>query len=969
MTVRSDDWSRVREVFERALALAGAEREAYLAAACGSDPAVRTEVERMLESHDRAAGFLSTPAAAAFASSARSLEGQRIGPYQLAARIGAGGMGEVYKARDTRLDRTVAIKVLPPDVVDDPHARERFVREGRAIAALNHPNICALYDVGDASGSGSPFYLVMEYLEGETLADRLARGALPMAHALQIGAQIASALDKAHRAGIVHRDLKPGNVFLVRSGGSATPTAKLLDFGLAKAAAPAIDSSPTRPAIAANLTTPGTIIGTVQYMAPEQVEGKETDARTDIFAFGTVLHEMLTGAKAFAGKSQASLTVAILEHEPPPVSTLLPSAPPALDRVVRNCLAKDPDERWQSAGDLASELQWIAQSGASAGGRTTGSASATSRAVSVLHARLAWTLAGLLAVALVATLAVRRASSAAVAPTTKRFVLTLPAVSDFYTAPALALLPDGSGIVYPVGGSGRRDWRLSLHTLSDSTSRPLLGTEGAIYGFFSPDARWLGFFQNNRMKKVAVAGGPPIDICDSPNVGGASWGADDRIVFSRGAGGLWRIHASGGRQEQLTSLAPGEAAHMYPQILPGGDAVLYTVLSKSGAMQDAAVAVVSMRSGERRLLMKGAASARYAPTGHLLYVRGSDLLAIAFDRDRLTTAGNPALVVSGLQVVQQALRGQFDLSDEGTLVYLSGGAELERTLVWVDRSGMSRPLSVPPRPYAHPSLLPDGQGLIVEIEATPHNLWRYDFRSGAMTLLTREGANHRAVLSPDGRFMAYSSDRTVPRSLFRQATDGSDAAEPLLDAPHAHNAMSWSRDGRWLAFTETHPQTKADIWLLAMDGDRRARPFLATPFTDQTPTFSPDGQWIAYSSDESGRDEVLITAFPGPGPRKQVSTDGGEMPLFSNDGRTLFYKLGERIMSADISTGSSLTIGAPRVAFEIPGAQRIAGLPFPVSPTGDSVLYVREPSGDPTPRGVHVVVNWFEELRRITATK
>ncbi len=372
MALRPDDWTRVRELFERALALPGSERAAYLANACGADQALRDEVARMLDSHDGAAGFLSTPAAVMFDPvAAPSLEGQRIGPYQLGARIGAGGMGEVYKARDTRLDRTVAIKVLPPDVVHDTQARERFVREGRAIAALNHPNICALYDVGDTSGGDSPkagstLFLVMEHLEGETLADRLARGPMPASQALKVGAQIASALDRAHRAGIVHRDLKPGNIFLVRSGASGAPTAKLLDFGLAKALAPPpVETAATRHAIAASLTVPGMIIGTVQYMAPEQVEGREADARTDVFAFGAVLHEMLTGAKAFAGKSQASLTVAILEHDPAPVSTLVPSAPAALDRVVRKCLAKSPDDRWQSAADLASELDWIAQGGAS----------------------------------------------------------------------------------------------------------------------------------------------------------------------------------------------------------------------------------------------------------------------------------------------------------------------------------------------------------------------------------------------------------------------------------------------------------------------------------------------------------------------------------------------------------------------------------------------------------------------------
>jgi len=963
MALRSDDWTRVRELFERALALPGSERAAYLADACGTDQTLRDEVARMLDSHDGAAGFLSTPAAVTFDPVATtSLEGQRIGPYQLGARIGAGGMGEVYKARDTRLDRTVAIKVLPPDVVHDTQARERFVREGRAIAALNHPNICALYDVGDTAGGDSPaagstLFLVMEHLEGETLADRLARGPMPALQALKVGAQIASALDRAHRAGIVHRDLKPGNIFLVRSGASGAPTAKLLDFGLAKALAPPpAETAATRHAIAASLTVPGMIIGTVQYMAPEQVEGRDADARTDVFAFGAVLHEMLTGAKAFAGKSQASLTVAILEHDPAPVSTLVPSAPAALDRVVRKCLAKSPDDRWQSAADLASELDWIAQGGAVA---------------QVLHgghrpARLAWAIAALAAIAAVAAvLVLPQRGLTLVPPTTKRFIIELP-TSTNANAPSPVLAPDGSALVYASGGGGRFDWQLVLFTMSNGQSRVLPKTDGASNVFFSPDGKRVGFVQGGRIRTMAVAGGPPEDFCDVPVTGGgASWGADDWIV-ANGPGGLLRISQPGCHQERLTTLAPGELRHIYPHVVTGKDAVLFTVLSTSGAEKDAAVSAVSIRTGERRVLVKGASSAHYAPTGHLLYVRGGDLMAVPFDGDRLTTNGSPVVAVSKLQVTPQSLEARFDLSADGTLIYVPGDSSLERTLVWSDRNGTLRPAPVPPRPYAHPVLLPNGQGMILEIEGTPHNLWRYDSISGAMMLLTHEGANHRAVLSPDGQVMAYSSDRTATRSLFRQATDGSGRSEPIMEAPYPQDVTSWSRDGKWLAFTQRNPQTGADIWVLPLTGDRKARAFLATPFTEQTAAFSRDGRWLAYGSDESGREEVVVAAFPGPGPRKQVSTNGGGLPLFSADGQTLFYRQGDRIMAASFMGDPALTIGAPRVAFEIPGAQRIAAMPFPVTPDGQSVLYVKEPSERASPT-IHVVVNWFEELRRLTA--
>jgi serine/threonine protein kinase len=975
MRLPPEDWRRVLDEFERAMALPASERAAHVASALAGDPALRDEVERMLEAHGKAAGFLSTPAALPDdTSSAQTLEGERIGPYLLSSRIGSGGMGVVYKAQDTRLNRTVAIKVLPQAVADDAETRERFDREGRAIAALNHPHICSLYDVGEAvlpdrepvAPGQKPRlplrFLVMEYLEGETLSDRMARGRLTSAQALEIAAQMAMALDAAHRAGIVHRDLKPGNVFLVRGGASGAPTAKLLDFGLAKSTPRTKGDVSTRLAMAANLTAPGTIMGTVQYMAPEQVEGKDTDARTDIFAFGAVLYEMLTGARAFSGKNQASVMVAILEQDPAPLSDAVPSAAPLLDRVVRKCLAKDPDARWQSAADVASELQWIAQAGApSVASRTAGGTGTGPR----------WGLIALgtmATIALIATISVlRRQASSSVPVTPKQFAVTLPDAVQSVWLSTFALLPDGSGFVYRARGVDQRATQWTLQMLSDGVLRPLPGTDAADNAFLSHDGAWLGFFQGGRLKKLALAGGAPVDVCETPGADGGSWGADDRIVFSR-PDGLWRVPASGGKPERVTSLAAGEWVHSQPVVLPGGDAVLFTALSQTGKLEDATIGAVSLRNGERRLLVKGATSPRYASTGHLLYTRGSDLFAVALDRNPLAVTGKHILVVAGVQYVPQFLHAQYDLATDGTLAYLPAGAELKRTLVWMDRSGTQQPLPVPPQPYSHPALLPDGKGLIVEIEGSPHNLWRYEFGSGAMMPLTHDSPNHRPVLSPDGRFMAFSSDRTVPRSLFRQATDGSSDAEHLLNAPHAHNMTSWSRDGRWIAFTETHPQRRGDIWVLALDGDRAAHPILATSFSEDSAIFSPDGHWIAYTSDESGHNEVLITAFPGPGPRKQVSTTGGTQPLFSEDGRSVFYRQGDRIMSAEIVTAPALTIGAPRVAFEIPEAWT-STLPFPVSPKGDRVLYIKVAGDAPAPRTARIIVNWFDELRRLTAAR
>jgi eukaryotic-like serine/threonine-protein kinase len=892
--------------------------------------------------------------------------GTQLGPYEIQSAIGAGGMGEVYRARDTRLDRTVAIKVLPPDVVDDPAARERFVREGRAIAALNHPNICALYDVADEHGvtgapAGSLLFLVMEYLEGETLADRLGRGALPVPQALAIATQIASALDKAHRAGIVHRDLKPGNVFLVGSKASAAPTVKLLDFGLAKAAARPGAASRQMTA-ATDLTTPGKIVGTVQYMAPEQVEGRDVDPRTDIFAFGVVLFEMLTGTKAFSGKSQASLTVAILEHDPPPVSALV-RASPALDRAVRKCLAKDPDERWQSAADLASDLQWVA--------RSSGAADAVRRPSSSM-ARAAVAVAAIVALAALAVAWFRgRPSGSAVVTTPKHFTVTLAdRIIPTPFGSTLVLLPDGSGFVYErrtvgLARAGLGSW--SLRTMSDGGSRALPLAAGGVNAFISPDGQWLGLFTDYRLRRIAIDGSSSADICETTPEDGGSWGSDGRIVFSR-RDGLWRVAASGGEPERLTTLSAGETRHSHPEVLPGGDVVLFTAITQSGTMADATINAVSTRTRERRLLVRGATTARYVPTGHLVFARGSDVFAVGFDREGLAITGKEVLAIPDVQVVPQFLRAQYTIAADGTLAYLPSAGEPLKTLVWADKSGTHVPVPVAPRPYAHLALLPDQQAMVVEVEATPHNLWRLDFRSGAMMPLTHDSANHRAVLSPDGRFMVFSSDRTVPRSLFRQPTDGSGAAERLLEAPYPHNATSWSRDGRWLAFTESHPQRREDIWILALDGNRAARPFLTTPYNERAAVFSPDGHWIAYTSDESRQVEVLITAFPGPGPRKAVSTGGGDLPLFSADGRTLFYRRGGQILAAEIDTTPDLTIGASRVAFDLPDAEGSGNMPFPVGPRADRVLYTAAAGDASSPdTTVHVVVNWFEELRRLTA--
>jgi serine/threonine protein kinase len=887
----------------------------------------------------------------------------RLGAYAIQSLIGAGGMGEVYRALDTRLGRTVAIKVLHTARSADPGAHERLEREARAVAALNHQHICTLYDVGREDGID---YLVMEDLSGETLSARLARGPLSVEQGIDLAIQIASALDSAHCAGITHRDLKPGNIFLVRTDGPPAATvAKLLDFGLAKAYEPVVETVSALPFKSSELTKTGALAGTLRYMAPEQLDGRLTDARTDIFAFGAVIYEAISGRRAFEGATDDEVIGAILGDESPSLADARTATPPLLSRIVTTCLATNPAERWQTARDLHRALLWS---------RDTETASRKPTANSErsrLRQRAAWSLCALL-LALVAAAAIvfrsRSVSAPPIAP--KRFVVTLPDLRQFVgDGRTFSFVPDGSGIVY-LAETPEDSSRIHLYTLSDGVSRALGGTERALHPTVSPDGKWVAFYRSNRLMKVAIAGGPTIEIAAVPYLGGISWSADDWIVFAAGSG-LQRVPAGGGEAQTLTTLKAGEFRHVSPHVLPDGKAVLFTALRGSGTMEDAEICVVSISTRERRTLLKGAGDARYSSSGHLLYVRQADLLGVSFDPRRLQVSGTPFLAAASIHVRPQELVGSFDVAEDGTLAWIaSSGSDLQRMLVWIDRKGEESPLPIPVRPYSHPALMPDERSVIVEIEATPHNLWHLDLTSGALTRLTHEGANHRPVVSRDGRSFVFSSDRTTPRSLFRQSTDGSGAPERLVNAASAQNVTSWSADGRWLAFTQATPTTRDDIWVLALDAGGTPRPFRQTASSEQQATFSPDGRWIAYSSDESGRQEVMIQSFPGDGPRKQVSTTGGETPSFSRDGKTVFYRLGDQLWAVPISTDPTLTIGPPSIAFELSGVRGFSGLPnYVVSRAGDRVLAAKILAEATRAREIQVMVNWRDELQHRVATR
>jgi eukaryotic-like serine/threonine-protein kinase len=641
--------------------------------------------------------------------------GARLGPYEIVAPLGAGGMGELYRARDTRLDRTVAIKVLPSVLAADAQFRERFEREARAISALTHPHICTLHDVGEHNGFA---FLVMEYLEGETLADRLARGHLQLDEALSFGIQIADALDAAHHRGIVHRDLKPANVVVTKTG------TKLLDFGLAKGVAPAatfsgVSTAPTRQQ---DLTARGSIVGTLQYMAPEQIEGQEADARTDIFAFGLLLYEMLTGKKAFEGKSQASLIGAILKDQPPPVSLVQPLSPQSLDRVVRRCLSKDPDDRWQTARDLAAELRWIVESPSVAAQRNV------PRPQRAWIERLVWSIVTLALIATVAWVLWR----APVTSGATRLTLELPPALDLQGGGGdrlLAMSPDGRSVAFVATSGGKTQIYLRHSDRFDPV--PVSGTEGGVDPFFSPDGKWLGFIDggvsgvgvvpetSGKLKKVPVGGGPPTTLCDAANRG-ASWGPDNTIVFTASAtSGLSRVNAAGGTPETLTKLQPSERSHRWPAFLPGGKAVLFSIQPSDASFDDAQIAVRSLETGEQRVLAQGGFSPIYLPTGHLVFGRAGVLLAMPFDVRRLEVTGPPVPILEGVAMNTGTGAEQYATA-AGSLVYLPGPASAtRRELVWVDQRGAERPLGVEKRPYNDLAVSPDGQGIALEVMARP----------------------------------------------------------------------------------------------------------------------------------------------------------------------------------------------------------------------------------------------------------
>jgi Tol biopolymer transport system component len=895
--------------------------------------------------------------------------GTRLGPYEIVAPIGAGGMGEVYKARDTRLERTVAIKVLPPEWAESPDMKQRFDREAQVIASLNHPNICKLHDLGESAPGIS--YLVMEHLDGETLAERLTRGPVPVDEALRIGIAIGDALDKAHRHGVVHRDLKPANVMLVRSGGTSTPPlAKLLDFGLAKlhAGVPSAGNQATRATPTPPITRAGVILGTLQYMAPEQLDGVEADARTDIFALGVVLHEMVTGKPAFQGKSQVLLMSAIATVDPPPLSRVQPTVPPALDHVVKTCLAKDPDDRWQAARDVVAELQWIA----GGGGATDEAVPATAGPRGQTRA-MRFALAGAGLVALI--LAVPAALYVKGAPAPEKIELRVSIHPLLYSGNSasngfFAVSPDGRQLVMRANPAEGQD-ALYVGTFDFLSPRRLEGTYNANQVFWSPDGRSIAFVADNKLQRIEAAGGPPQPICDVQDFRGGTWNRDGTIVFGSPRG-LFSVRADGGKPTALTTVASSEAGHFWPRFLPDGRRFLY--LSWSATPADRIAMAGSLDAKDTTRIMPSDSNVVFTEPGYLVFWRERTLYAQPFDAGSLRLSGDATRLADDIARNASTGRAVFDVSADGVLAYHrdtttrptdgSGRDETVRDfqLAWINRLGQEPQPVGKPGVYRGVELSPDGRRIAVHRhDPKGGDVWVFE-PNGTETRVTFNAPydNSNPVWSTDGTRLAYASLRNGKWGLYQASADGSGNEELLLESELPKAPLQWTPDGQFLLYWVRDPKTADDIWVWPAS-DKKPRPLLATDAEERDAQVSPDGKWIVYSSTlngvmrpgvpGAGRPEIFVQPFPVPGTaRWQVSPDsddGGRWPRWNPKTSELLYRA--PVNGPWFSTGWLFSVSwkAKGAAFTHEARQqflRINALNYPHS-GGDYHTYAVSPDG------------------------
>jgi serine/threonine protein kinase/Tol biopolymer transport system component len=880
--------------------------------------------------------------------------GTHLGPYEITGPLGSGGMGEVYRARDTRLERTVAIKILPAQFSADPVRKQRFEREAKTISSLNHPNICTLHDIGSQDGVD---YVVMECVEGETLARRLEKGPLPVEQVLKYGAQITDALDKAHRSGVVHRDLKPGNIMLTPTG------AKLLDFGLAKPAVPLVSGATLTAAVPSTpVTQEGTIVGTFQYMSPEQVEGKELDGRSDIFSLGAVLYEMVTGKLAFEGKSQLSVASAILEKEPEPLSAAKPMTPPALEHAVKKCLAKLPDERWQSASDLASELKWIGEGGSPAVGTSARGKSGKTKE------RIAWLIACVAVLALTAGFIWWQSST----PPTQlmQFYASMP-----FSARELALSPNGhtvAVIAYEESGReivGTRNG-IWIYELGSQGGRNLDDTEGASYPFWSPDGRSLAFFADGKLKKLELSGSRAQIVCDAPSGRGGTWNKDGVIIFTpdaRSGIGLSRVTASGGTVTPVSKLdkSRGELSHRWPMFLPDGTHYLYMATNFAGQKGVDAIFVGSLDSNEKRFVVEASANAAYAAPGYLLFYRDKALLAQPFDLKRFALTGEPTTILNDIQYQPQVKRAVFGASENGLLVAQSGNGVALSQLIWFDRKGKELGALGKPDVYGNVLIAPNGKSVAVsmtDIASQNTDIWIYDLQVDRAKRLTFDpSADSVPIWSPDAARLVFASNRLSFNDLYMKNSDGAQEEKNVLHDDIDKFPNDWSRDGNYILYTR-----HTDLWFENLPKLEKSL-FLKAPSVLRNGQFSPDGKWVAYASNETGKWEIYVTSFPEPQGKWQVSVGGGEQPRWRGDGKELFYLSSDsKMMAVPVTAGANFEARTPVALFQAAPRQAIPIYDlfvYDVSRDGQRFLIntqVKQAESAP----MSIVLNWTAKLNK-----
>jgi len=882
-----------------------------------------------------------------------------LGSCEILEQIGAGGMGEVYRGRDTRLGRDVAVKALPDNFSSSPEHLARFEREAQVLAALNHPNIAVIHDLKEVNGAK---YLILELVEGETLAEHIARGPIPLDETLNIAKQIAEALEAAHEKGIVHRDLKPANIKLTPEG-----KVKVLDFGLAKAVSETRDSSLSNsPTLSIAATQQGIILGTAAYMSPEQARGRTVDNRTDVWAFGCVLYEMLTGRRAFEGSDISEILATVIKTDPD--WTLLPKNMPAtLVVFLRRCLEKNPKRRVHDIADMRLALE---------GAFDIPATPSIELPVAIEKPRI-WRLVivalGALAIgAAITGLLVWSRTRPTSAPMVRVGVISSTRPGTPNVDEDIAISPDGSHIVYLAGDSPETA-QIFVRSLDQLAAVPIRGLMTPRLPFISPDGNWIGFFEGTKLKKVAMNGGPAVTICGingAPR--GASWGSDEQIVIATSdtVTGLMSVAAGGGEPKVLTKPDPakGELDHYLPEVLPGGKAVLFTIIPRGG-IENSQIAVLDLTSGKQEILIRGGSNPRYSPTGHIVYASGGSLRAVGFDLDRLQIRGTPIPVLEHV-LTKTSGAADFAIAGNGSLVYVTGDVQLgvERTLVWVDRQGHEEAIPAPPRSYAYPRVSPDGTRVALDIRDQDNDIWIWDLMRRTLTRLTFDpGLNRLPAWTPDGKRIAFSAQKDAAENIYWQAADGTGTAERLTQGPLPQVAFSFLPDGTRLIYGQPDA-APFDIGIVDLKGEHKSELVLHEPFSETNAEFSPDGKWIVYESDESGKNEIYVRPFPNTnGGRWQISVGGGTRPVWARNGRELFYLSNNKVMSVSIASDGSFAAGNPQMVFEGSYVAPLNGRTYDVSPDGKRFLMIknaRRSDATATSQELILILNWFEELKQ-----